>query len=112
MTQEGPVPEIPEDAIRSLFGDERYGKIAQELKGSYPAAEPFPHVVIDDFMPREIADRLVHEFPDPNKIDWKRQQNPRSKKLSTEVLDGVDSFTYHLLNHFNSPAALLFLEQL
>jgi Rps23 Pro-64 3,4-dihydroxylase Tpa1-like proline 4-hydroxylase len=100
------------EAVRSLFEADRYDQLARDLSGSYASAEPFPHVVTDDFLPRDLADRLLEEFPDPAKIDWKRQENPRSKKLSTEALDGVNTFTYQLLNHFNSPAALHFLERL
>lgn len=101
-----------DEAIRTLFDAERYEKLALDLRSTYAAAEPFPHIVTDDFLPAEVADRLLGEFPDPAKIDWIRQQNPRSKKLSTEVLDEVSPFTYQLLNHFNSPAALRFLERL
>lgn len=101
-----------EESIRTLFEDERYGRLAQDLNPAYAATAPFPHSVIDDFLPPDLADRLLQEFPDSRKIDWIRQQNPRSKKLSTEALDEVQPFTYQLLNHFNSPAALRFLERL
>ena len=101
-----------EEAVRTLFDADRYEKLAQDLRSSYVSAEPFPHIVTDDFLPAEVAERLLGEFPDPAKIDWIRQQNPRSKKLSTEVLDEVSPFTYQLLQHFNSPAALRFLERL
>jgi hypothetical protein len=101
-----------EEAIRLLFTDEHFEQLAKTHGAGYPSADPFPHTVIDDFLPNDLAERLSEEFPDPTKIDWKRQENPRSKKLSTEVLDGVNSFTYQLLNHFNSPSTLKFLERL
>jgi hypothetical protein len=98
--------------VRDLFSDDRYDKLIGEMPAGYVGADPFPHIVADNFLPQEIADRLLAEFPSPEKIDWIRQTNPRSKKLSTEALDEVSSFTYQLLNHFNSPAALNFLERL
>jgi hypothetical protein len=101
-----------EEAIRLLFTDERFQELAKHHGASYGSAEPFPHTVIDDFLPLDLANRLLEEFPDPTRIDWKRQENPRSKKLSTEVLDEVNSFTYQFLNHFNSPSTLRFLERL
>ncbi|HVE40521.1 MAG TPA: 2OG-Fe(II) oxygenase [Planctomycetota bacterium] len=112
MSQEDRRSDISEDAIRLLFTDERYDRMAKDHAASYVSADPFPHTVIEDFLPGPVADRLLEEFPDPNKIDWKRQENPRSKKLSTEVLDGVNAFTYQLLHHFNSPSTLKFLERL
>src|SRR5689334_14169766 len=100
--------DLLDEAIRALFEGERYQRLSQELAPTYATAQPFPHVVIDDFLPSDLAERLLEKFPDTAKIDWRRQDNPRSKKLSTEVLDEVDSFTYRLLNHFNSPSALRF----
>lgn len=102
----------PDEAIRTLFQEDRYKQMALDSASAYSAANPFPHVVIENFLPPALADRLLEEFPDPSKIEWIRQQNPRSKKLSTEVLDEVSSFTYLLLQQFNSPAALRFLERL
>lgn len=29
----------------------------------YRAAEPFPHIVLDDFLPAPVVERLVDEFP-------------------------------------------------
>jgi hypothetical protein len=110
MAEQAPKQADPD--VRNLFSDDRFSRLSEELSGGYASAEPFPHIVTDNFLPAAIADRLLEEFPSPEKIEWIRQTNPRSKKLSTEVLDEVGSFTYQLLNHFNSPAALRFLERL
>jgi Rps23 Pro-64 3,4-dihydroxylase Tpa1-like proline 4-hydroxylase len=104
--------DLLDPTLRALFEGERYQRLSRELAPTYASAHPFPHAVIDDFLPGDLAERLLESFPDTTKIDWKRQENPRSKKLSTEVLDEVNSFTYQLLNHFNSPSALRFLERL
>ena len=109
---ESNVTKSDEEKLRTLFSGEHFDRMIAELSGGYATADPFPHTVIDDFLPVEIADRLLEEFPDPSKIEWDRQANPRSKKLSTDVLDEVASFTYQLLQQFNSPAALKFLERL
>src|SRR5262245_24141430 len=101
-----------ESAIRTLFDEEGYKKLALDSAAAYASAEPFPHIMLENFLPAALADQLLAEFPDPAKIEWIRQQNPRSKKLSTEALDEVSSFTYLLLQQFNSPAALRFLERL
>jgi len=101
-----------EEDLRNLFSEERFEKLATELSTGYSAAQPFPHIVTDDFLPAALADRLLEEFPDPSKIAWDRQANPRSKKLSTEVLDEVSPFTAQVLQSFNTPHALRFLERL
>lgn len=35
----------------------------QELGNSYRTAQPFPHVVIDDFLNQDFAERLLQQFP-------------------------------------------------
>ena len=34
------------------------------------AAKPFPHVVFDDFLPNEVIQQLIAEFPRENDIEW------------------------------------------
>jgi len=36
---------------------------ADAIRERFAAAAPFPHVVLDDFLQRDVADRLVDEFP-------------------------------------------------
>ena len=34
-----------------------------EFRAKYIAAKPIPHIVLDDFLPRELAELCVCEFP-------------------------------------------------
>lgn len=85
---------------------------ADENRERFIAAEPFPHVVLDDFFPEWVLDRVLDEFPDPGQIPWKEFKQATSKKLATEGDTFFGDVTRHLLAQLNSAAFLQFLERL
>ena len=61
----------PPPTIKPFFCDpERLQALAAQHHDSYQSAQPFPHVVIDDFLPDDVLDRIGEEFPDPDAEDW------------------------------------------
>jgi hypothetical protein len=96
----------------SLFHDERYRQRAEQYRDSYMAAEPFPHVVIDDFLPVEVCEQVLAEFPNRHAIDWLKFDKDHSKKLATKGAGQFGAATRDLLLQFTGPACLQFLETL
>src|SRR5687767_3887085 len=43
---------------------------AERLAEAYRQAKPFPHIVLDDFLPAEIAEAAHSEFPGRDFRDW------------------------------------------
>jgi hypothetical protein len=41
-----------------------------ELRARYAQAEPFPHIVLDDFLIESVADRATREFPSVDPEHW------------------------------------------
>ncbi len=95
-----------------IFLDPRYPELASRLREEYLRAEPFPHVVIDDFIPRKIADRLLEEFPRPGSIDWLRFKEPSGVKLASRNEIQLSDFTRTLLWQLNSAVFLQWMETL
>ena len=95
-----------------LFENQRYANLAFRLRDDYGAAEPFPHAVIDDFLPVELAERILDAFPRPEQLDWNRFDKHHSKKLATRIDPNLPGLLYDVLSHFNSAACLRFLEGL
>ena len=109
--QQAPVPFV--------FDDARLQNIAHTHKGSYYHQEPFPHVVIDDFLPSAAADALLSRFPPPHApfwFDWKTGDTvnqPRKQGLRhIKRLEGADPFLFSVLFAFNSYPFIHFLETL
>lgn len=96
----------------SLFAAERYRALGEQHAAAYAAAEPFPHIAIDDFLPVEVCDGVLGEFPRPDQIDWMRFERHHSKKLATKGDDQFGPATQALMREFSSAACLQFLEAL
>src|SRR5688572_20227973 len=82
----------------------------------YPAAKPFPHVVIDGFVGQPLAAELAKAFPGPDHPGWKRrdheEQAARLGQLQRRAFEGVDASLRHLLAEFSGMSFLDFLEDL
>lgn len=87
-------------------------EIADAHRDSYAVASPFPHVVIDDFLPPEVLDEVLREFPSPQRADWHSFDSPLERKLATKDDAMLGEATRHLLAEFNSAPFIDFLERL
>jgi Rps23 Pro-64 3,4-dihydroxylase Tpa1-like proline 4-hydroxylase len=45
------------------FIEESFGKAGKEFHAEYAAAQPFPHIVLDNFLSEPLADLCLAEFP-------------------------------------------------
>jgi hypothetical protein len=55
-----------------LFDRQHLILLAQRHAAQFKQAAPFAHVVIDDFLPREVAHTLAVEFPPADRKGWVR----------------------------------------
>ena len=102
-----------EKTIEAFFFDPDYlSDIAARTRRAITTAKPFPHVVIDDFLPEAVAQRILDEFPSPGADDWYRWQLETEQKLQTTAELGIGPFARQVLNQFNSSAVIDFLEAL
>jgi Rps23 Pro-64 3,4-dihydroxylase Tpa1-like proline 4-hydroxylase len=86
-------------------------------QSKYAKANPFPHVIIDNFFPVEIADRLEKDFPDYQNDFWFRHTDvirgkARTEKLASNDLSKMPESIREILEYFNSEAFLKILEQM
>ena len=77
-----------------------------ELSGEFLAAEPFNHVVIDNFWLPEIAEELYNEFPeyDDTKIWNAHYNNAIENKKACNHWDRFPRTTYKAFNFLGSDA--------
>ena len=85
---------------------------AERLALDYQSAEPFPHVVIDDFLPADALRRVADNFPGAADINWFDFNNPRQRKLAAEDETQIEDNARWLLYQFNSATLINFLEKL
>jgi len=92
---------------------------AQSLGDEYARGVPFPHIVIDDFLSEEQAERLLAVFPgmhDDVWLDWRKRDivhQPRKQGIGhASRLDMASPQLQSMLLAFNSYPFLRFLEVL
>jgi len=73
---------------------------------------PFPHVVLNNFLPPATADVLETSFPYPTEITWKDKTHEHSKKLACQNDTLFPPAIRYILSQFNSSVFIRFLEQL
>ena len=83
------------NVVRDLAG--RIDSLAEQ----YRRAQPYPHVVIDDFLPADLADELAAEFPDPCATFWhqfpgQEQRNKRQVSDDSRIPPGLRALIYAL----------------
>jgi 2OG-Fe(II) oxygenase superfamily len=98
--------------MMDLFDGERFVSLARESRARYAVAEPFPHVVIDDFLPADDCERVLSEFPAPGQIPWRRFDKHYARKLATRGTAPFGDRTREVLRQLNSAHCLRFLEDL
>ena len=95
-----------------LFDDPKYAAMGKRLAADYKNGTPFPHIVIDDFLPMEYAEKILAEFPSPDEANWHRFDSVKEKKLATQNERNFGPFTRRFLYELNSASFLEFLESL
>ncbi|MEL6578220.1 MAG: 2OG-Fe(II) oxygenase [Cyanobacteria bacterium J06621_12] len=98
--------------FKSQLQPEYLADLAHNYRQEYAQAQPFPHVVIDNFLPAAILEQVLTEFPDPQKIAWKKFDNSAEKKLASTSELQMGESTRLLLQQLNSATFINFLEQL
>jgi 2OG-Fe(II) oxygenase superfamily len=61
MFQNATLPVMLEDGVNLSIDDAKL--FGESLSGEYCFAEPFPHIVIDNFLPTDVIDKIYNNFP-------------------------------------------------
>ncbi|MCP4473324.1 MAG: hypothetical protein GY821_01875 [Gammaproteobacteria bacterium] len=96
----------------NIFDNKKLLAIAKKLSADYIAAEPFPHIVMDDFMDEERLQQALEVFPAPEALKFKRFNDPSQKKLGYSQVEDLPTPISSILYAMNQPLFLQFLETL
>lgn len=102
------------------FDPAKLQSLAEHERPKFLAAAPFPHAVLDNFIPQEIVDLLIQEFPTPEQIAWElhgsgdtpHTGDPRIEKIACSDERQFPAMTRHFVQQLNSATFITFLEQL
>jgi hypothetical protein len=95
-----------------VFDDPAYARLAVENAKKYQSGSPFPHVVIDNFVPEPLGRALSRAFPGPNDIGWVERDNENNRRRYQHDETQVPMILREMLRELNSRQFVLFLETL
>ncbi|MGZ5179199.1 MAG: 2OG-Fe(II) oxygenase [Ramlibacter sp.] len=98
--------------LEDLLPLEKMQTLVQQ-SDAYQQAQPFPHIVFDDFLPAAVVQELMRDFPGPGEHAWLKYRAPaeKDKLQSTSELQMPTSIRA-MINAFNSATFVRFLEGL
>ncbi len=99
-------------SVTSCLQPDYLKNLAIQYREKYAQAKPFPHVVIDNFLPEYVLDTVLAEFPNAHEIKWQTFDKPSEKKLASSKELQMGEATRALLYQFNSSTFIDFLETL
>ena len=96
---------------RFVFDDPKYEALAEQSVQTYANGSPFPHIHFDNFLPEDIAEAVLAEFPKPADIDWHNYNRQTEIKLVCADETKFGPVTRNLFYQFHSTPFLRFLER-
>lgn len=107
-------PVLPIDTSDGLTLDAGMARrIGEEMSGAYCFAEPFPHVVIDNFLPESVARLALDHFPrQPLGSDVNFEMGYAGQHKRQITPEECDTAARQLFHFFNSHPMIKFLEGL
>jgi Rps23 Pro-64 3,4-dihydroxylase Tpa1-like proline 4-hydroxylase len=97
---------------RFVFDDPKYLQLAVDNAERYAKGNPFPHIHLDNFLPPDVAEAVLAEFPKPADIDWHNYNRQTEIKLVCADETQFGPVTRQLFYQFHSIPFLQFLEKL
>lgn len=102
------------------FDYKKLNEIAISNKVNFKNQVPFPHLIIDNFLPLDEAKLVANDFPKPDQISWKKHGsgansdgfNFKGVKLQCSLESEYPENIRILMHEFNSQGFLYFLKTL
>jgi hypothetical protein len=107
--------EVMNDPTSELLSDaftRRLQDLGKEKAAEYRCNTPYPHIVIDNFLPPEVTEMVLREFPDPKQVKWDEFSDKNQVKLAFDIAERLPPPIRQVLYFFNSRPMLQFLEEL
>jgi hypothetical protein len=82
------------------------------LRATFEAAEPFPHIVIDDFLDLDAANQAFDAFPPPNGGEWTHYKHINERKIGRSQVSDFPQIHQRIAATLSEPYFIDFLSEL
>jgi hypothetical protein len=100
------------DPATGLIDAARARETDRGLSEAYNAAKPFPHIVIDDFLPRPVLDMCLREFKTEGQEGATQYDRPQERLKREYKPDQMSEGPRNLFYSFNSRPFITILENI
>jgi hypothetical protein len=107
-----PVTGVSSGESEAIVPYSRWNARLPELKKQFEEADPYPHVVLDDFLNEAAALVCVREFPGSRRESWTNYTHVNERKYAKSDMRSFPPFIRSVIEELNSPRLLRFLEGL
>lgn len=99
-------------ATDTFFDYARWADRLPELKQEYRAHGPYPHIVIEDFLPVETAHKIKDAFPGVKDEGWIHYIHFNERKHGLNKQELLPSYIRAAIAEFNSPEFVAWVSEL
>lgn len=97
----------------NMYGNwSRDPETVTKLRNFFTSADPFPYVMIPNFLNQEVAEQIEQEFPEPTSDCWFRYNNPIERKLAMNHLNKLPLALQKVFFNLSSPETVALMCQL
>jgi len=98
----------------TVFDEPHYARLALKFKDQFRSNDPYPHIVLDNFLPVDVAKVPAAAYPDPSdsSVRWKTHANDNVVRKFVEDVSSLSMPMRVYANAVISRQFLLFLEAL
>jgi Rps23 Pro-64 3,4-dihydroxylase Tpa1-like proline 4-hydroxylase len=87
-------------------------QLGKDKAEEYRNNVPYPSIHFDDFLPRNVVEAALRDFPQPKQIRWSEFADKNEVKLAFNTAERLPDSIREILYFFNSRPVLEFLEDL
>jgi Rps23 Pro-64 3,4-dihydroxylase Tpa1-like proline 4-hydroxylase len=101
--------------MEDLFTDKFLRKLqslAQEKSHEYQTNAPFPNIYLDEFLPVNVVEAALREFPERTRVRWTEFDDHNQVKLAFDTTEKLPPPIRDILYFLNSRPMMEFLEVL
>ncbi len=98
--------------METIFAPAVLPDLARKNRDIYAGNDPFPHIVIDNFLPESIAEQLLSAFPSPDARRWGSFDAEHEVKLELSNEAQMPNILLETLYQLNSSTFIDFLEEM
>ena len=96
----------------SLIDYSRWEENLASLRSQFQNAQPYPHIVFDDFLNEDVAREIMHQFPKPDDAQWVHYAHVNERKMAQTKMDLLPPTARKVVEELNGPRFIHFLESL